>query len=470
MDYLDKVKNDYIQKLLINHNDGAQEDQKDLVDISLYDQIISEVTDLIRKYPDDTPEELRDRLYKTSGIEDAVRNFIVTRKIAPSLSVTYGTPLYKESVSIGSDFGSDTIYDLASITKIFTGVSIMKLASIGALDLNTKIKDILPEYKNIEDTTVYDLLTFRVPLMTLQRVDAAANSEEGKKALETATVQHNFTGKNAYNDMGAMILKYVIEKVTNMDFYDFVKENFLDVAGMNSTFVAVPDKDKQRLVRTDGSISFINNDVIKINDGYEFGLPNDPKARIMESSGPNLSGHAGLFSTTKDIGDFCISLIKFTTLNPEAVLNLSQNVTGGRHVMNSEHVMNQYFGKMVYSKNPSPVNSEVRHELSGRAIGGAGFTGNKFMCDPINELYTSFCCNRTYDRVVQIPGFITRKQEIIDGAHYIELPDGSMKLCGTDYVYGADDITAPADRLAMQYKFLEDFFSLTEYSEKEHIL
>lgn len=470
MENVDLFKEKYIKQLLINHNDGAGEDQKNLVTSLDYEELLKKVVDLIKANPDDTPQDLRKKLYEQSGIEDEVYKFIIDKKIAPSLSITYGTPLYQESISIGNRYGSNTIYDLASITKIFTGLSIMKLSSEGLLDLNTKIKDILPEYVNIEDTTVYDLLTFRVPIMTLGRVDMATNRAEAEKVLQTAVVQHNFNGKNAYNDMGAMVLKYVIEKVTNMDFYSFVKETFLDKADMISTFVKVPDEDLPRLAPTDNSISYRSNDQIIINGGYKFGMPHDPKARIMESDGPNLSGHAGLFSTTKDMGNLCVSLIKGTVLDPTAVFSLSENVTGGKHVLNSESVMNQYFGKMVYSKNPIQRQSEVKHYLSGRAFGGAGFTGNKLTLDPINEIYAFLACNRTKDRVVQIPASITRAQQIISGARYIELPDGTFKLCGTDYVYDADEIKGPAQELAMQYKFIEDYFSLTEKETKDHIL
>ena len=76
----------------------------------------------------------------------------------------------------------------------------------------------MPEFKNLENTTIYDLLKFRVKIVTDMRVDSAKNKNEALQILYTAHPDKNQQVSNAYTDMGAMILRCVIEKVTGMTF------------------------------------------------------------------------------------------------------------------------------------------------------------------------------------------------------------------------------------------------------------
>lgn len=466
MDNLDNFLEDYINKELFFNADGAEEKQKGLVARDTYVKIFYPVIELIRKYPDSTPAEIREHLFKESNIEEALYNYVVKQQCSPSLSASYGTGKYKEKISIGVPTSEDAIYDLASETKMFTSLSIMSLVSKGLINLDDEITYYLPEYKGLEHTTINDLLTFSIPLITDGRLDTTKDRSQAEHLLKTSHINYAFNLQNPYSDIGAMILKYLIEKVTNMNFYDYIKNEILDKVQMKDTFVTIPENLKSRVMPTGGSIRFYTLDDFRTVD-VPIGLPFDEKARIMQSDGPNLSGHAGLFSTQNDMAKFASGLIDGSIIGKDVVLGLSKNVIGGKHIFNSDREMGQWFGKLVYSKNPHAVNSEVRHELSGRTFGSAGYTGNKFWLDPLNDTFVSLSSNRTNNRLIFLNKDLNdRKFHDENGTEYVLLPDGRAIINSQNWAYTIDYITNILTFLTMQYKFLEDYYKLEETEEK----
>lgn len=465
MEYIYKFTEDYIDKMMANNRFGANPDQANLVNRYNYQAIYYQVADILHENPDLSIDELRQKLFEISGLEEAVRIYVEKEKFSPSISLSYGTSLYKENISLGSKNGSQSIYDLASITKLFTSISIMKLVSDGLINLDDEICYYLPEYKNLEHTTIYDLLTFQVPLLTNGRIENAKDQAQAEDILKTARVWHEFNQKNPYTDIGAMILKYLIEKVTNMKFYDYIKDTFLDKFGLIDTHVTIPESKISRAISTSDSIKILDGGNVVVDNGPKLGVPHDGKARIMESDSPNLSGHAGLFSTTVDLSNLCISLIKGTILDPEIVNGLSRNEVGGKHIFNSENVMAQYFGKLCYSKNPHPGNTEVKHELSGVAFASAGFTGNKLFCDPINDLYMSLLSSRVNDSVIYVHPSMQDKLISDNGPIRYKMPNQEEKVYTAGWAYTVDNITDRIVYLTMQYKFLEEYFGIDKYKE-----
>ena len=79
-----------------------------------------------------------------SHVEDKVKSFILERKMAPGMVIKYGTSNFEEIIVIGNreeveldasgnlvpaikKMTDDTIFDLASVTKLYTILSIIKL-------------------------------------------------------------------------------------------------------------------------------------------------------------------------------------------------------------------------------------------------------------------------------------------------------------------------------------------------------
>lgn len=164
--------------------------------------------------------------------------FVNTTKITPGVLLDFGTFNTRDTVLCGLrqevdlidgrlvshklPIEQDTIFDLASTSKTFTAVAILILEENNLIDVFEPVNKYVPEFKNLENITIYDLLKFRVKIVTDMRVDSAKNKNEALQILYTAHPDKNQQVSNAYTDMGAMILRCVIEKVTDMTFDQFV--------------------------------------------------------------------------------------------------------------------------------------------------------------------------------------------------------------------------------------------------------
>ena len=174
---LNKFLEEYVLKLYNNSNVNMSIEQRNLYSKEKYYVLLKPVVQLLKKYPDDTIQELKDKLFLLSGIEGKLKDFIYLKKMTPGVVISYGTNDYKETIVVGnreevklidnklvpsvSKMQEDTIFDLASITKLYTSISILKLVEKGLISLDDKITKYLPNFKNLKEVTIFDLLSFR---------------------------------------------------------------------------------------------------------------------------------------------------------------------------------------------------------------------------------------------------------------------------------------------------------------------
>ncbi|MFR3405931.1 MAG: serine hydrolase domain-containing protein [Christensenellales bacterium] len=125
----------------------------------------------------------------------------------------------------------DTIYDLASLTKLFTAVVTLALVESGQLSLDETVGQIDPRFIHLQNVTVGDVLSFRISLQTPGRIDTAPTREEGLKRLFGVSVCPT-PSIRVYSDMNAMVIKYVIEAKTGLSLFDAIQTWILSPAGM----------------------------------------------------------------------------------------------------------------------------------------------------------------------------------------------------------------------------------------------
>lgn len=473
---MNKNIDDYIDNLLRNQNQTSFVEQRDLFKKEDYINLLRDVLDVLHDCKDYSIEEMRGILYDKSGIESRVRDFVFKKGMTPGIVCTIGTSNYEETIIAGNkqevsldsegrlissveEMKSDTIFDLASVTKIFTSISILKLAEMNLLSLNDEVVKYAPEFKNLSGVTIYDLLSFNVPLKTERRIDTAISYDEALDVLLNVYVDNDSKRIYAYTDMGAMVLKYVIEHVTGSSYYGFLKSEILSKLGIDDTLVTVPREKMDRVVNTNYDGFLYNDGTFYLNKMVEKGVAYDSKARIMGNRYGNLTGHAGLFSTNDDMVKVAKGLIDGEILGDNFVRELSKNRKGNSYIdENGKKKFVNYLGYLCYSKNPDSSISEVFHALSGRSFSITGWTGTKFTVDPLNKIYLFLGSNRSHNRMT----FIDKGQESkvkIDpfGKKTIDLPDGSHMIDSRRFAWDRDKaIVNILMKLALEYKMLED--------------
>ena len=480
---MDKMLDEYIDLLYQRQNIGADITQKNLFTKKEYYKILKPVIELLQKNPDLDISELRERLYKQSNLEKLIREYFLQKKSVPGAVFSYGTKNYQETIVVGNreevkiengiitpkvtEMSEDTIFDLASVTKIFTSLCMMKLLENNLISLSDEVIKYDSRFKNLKGVTLYDLLSFNVPLKTKAHLGSFKTKEDAEKALFEVEIDSNNDNLHPYTDIGVMILKYVIEKVTGMSYYDFLDKTILSKYGMVDTHVLVPEQKIHRVVSNNFDSKVLNNGEIITNIQNVPGIVYDSKAQVMGQNLGNLSGHAGLFSTVSDMTTLLKKINAGDVLSEELRNEMGKNRRGRRYNIDGTDKYVQYFGYMTYSKHPILEYSEVFHALSGRSFAGAGWTGTQMTVDPLNELYFFLGSNRAHNRVTSVDKSQSDRIITINGQKGIIMPDGSFKIDARDFAYRRDDVIVhPVMQLLLQYKMLEDFFNYTKNEKK----
>ena len=185
-------------------------------------------------------------------------------------------------------------FDLASTSKTFTAVAILILAEDKLIDVFEPVTKYVPEFKNLGNTTIYDLLKFRVSVATPSRIDSAKNKEEALNILYQS-YPRDVQPENAYTDIGAMILRVLVEKVTCMKFHKFVETMIFRRCGMYNTYLNVPSYDLDRVANENYSTIITQDGSAITRYDNVPGTVHDPKANAIGQKEGIAPGHAGFF-------------------------------------------------------------------------------------------------------------------------------------------------------------------------------
>ena len=173
-------------------------------------------------------------------------NMLVAKdgKILYQKAIGWADYLHRDSLKIKSEF------ELASVTKPFTGTAIMQLVEQGKLSLDDNVKKFYPNFP-YEDVTVRLLLTHRSGMMNyVYFIDDIWRKEKRdmKKGVSNQDVMQVIAEKKPnryakhdtrfhYNNSNYMVLAAIIEKVTGKTYADYMMENIFKPSGMKNTHV-----------------------------------------------------------------------------------------------------------------------------------------------------------------------------------------------------------------------------------------
>jgi CubicO group peptidase (beta-lactamase class C family) len=135
----------------------------------------------------------------------------------------------------------ETVFLIASVTKVFTATAIMALVEEGKISPGDKIRKLLPHLPlKWNGVTLRHLLTHTsgLPDVSLgEDTDAViADTRAGAlKKLPRMPVPARPGAKWSYNQTNYMLLAMIIEKVTGKTFEEYMAERFFRPLGMSST-------------------------------------------------------------------------------------------------------------------------------------------------------------------------------------------------------------------------------------------
>ena len=356
-------------------------------------------------------------------LQRALHFFTRETGIMAAMTVACGDALHTEWAEDGEGVNGETLFDLASITKLFTGLCALRLRERGLLDLSRPVADYDQRFSRLAGVTVGQVLGFQVLLQTEGRVDACPDRASALRCLwSLRSSGEPGPGQRAYSDMPAMVMKYVVEAAAGETLWACVQRYILQPAGMTRTFARVPEGAKSNCQRYDGEHRIEGNRWLK-RTGPEPGIPHDPKAALLQGDTSDLCGHAGLFSTREDLTRFCHAVLSERIVNRETLRDMAVNRTG--RPLNQG--FSQFLGYLCYVRHPDQYYSEIPDYMGRQAIGMGGFTGNHLSLDPERGIFTLFLGNRVRDRLT-----VLRLEEGKNLADYGLREDGVGRLRWTD--------------------------------------
>ena len=287
----------------------------------------------------------------------------------------YGTI---DTVKSSAPVDENTIYDMASLTKVIaTTTAAMILEEQGLLDLDRTVASYLPEFNAPDKAsiTVRMLITHRGGLEAFAPLYREFKGREQYLAqINTRPLKSAPGTETVYSDWDLILLQLVIERLTSQTLDQFVAARIFTPLGMTST-----------MFNPDSAALFARiapTEIDSVRGGLVRAKVHDENAWAMGG----VSGHAGLFSTARDLTVFAQAMLNGGEYNGVRIVKPS---TLARWTAPQSLKSSRALGWDTPSKGSSAGNY-----FSARSFGHTGFTGTSIWIDPEKNLFVILLTNR----------------------------------------------------------------------------
>jgi len=281
---------------------------------------------------------------------------------------------------------SSDIFDLASVTKVIATTSaIMKLVDQNKIKIDKPVVTYLPDfegkkkkYKKQKSTiTVKDLLSHSSGLPAFKQYYQMKKSRDLILESIYNTEPIRMIGDTMiYSDVGAIMLGEIVEKVSGLSLNKFTDSLVFEPLGMTTTFFNPPKEKIHRIIPTE----------IDPNGNLIHGYVHDENAHSLGG----VAGHAGLFSTAKDLAIF-------------SQMMLNKGIYGWKRIFRQNTVelfttranMIPESSRCLGWDSPSGASSGGIY-LSDASFGHGGYTGTTLWIDPEDEIIVILLTNAVH--------------------------------------------------------------------------
>jgi CubicO group peptidase (beta-lactamase class C family) len=271
-----------------------------------------------------------------------------------------------------------TLFDMASLTKVVaTTTAAMILEDEGRLDLNRTVASYLPEFNDSAKAAI----TVRHLLVHTGGLEAFAplfrqyrGREQYLEQINRRPVKRPPGTATEYSDWDLILLQLVIERITGKTLDVFVRERIFAPLGMHDTGYNPDRALRPRIAATEQDAQG--------RGGLIHGEVHDPNAWALGG----VAGHAGLFSTARDLAVF-------------AQMLLNGGEYGGVRIVKPQTVarwtapQGPGASRALGWDTPGGESSAGRY-FSPRSFGHTGYTGTSLWVDPERGLFVILLTTR----------------------------------------------------------------------------
>lgn len=256
-------------------------------------------------------------VYAKNYHEDNIEEYVVKQMIAakiPGMSmsiVSSGHEVY--SASFGDVQKTTSDMEIGGLSKNLTALAVMQLSESGKVELDRKVVEYLPEYSQLGDVTIKELLN-QTSGITPEQYLGELSSQNGRGKFIDANGNYNLLGR-------------VIEKVTGKSYSEYMSENVFKPLGMKSTY----------------TIDSADADTSEFIDGHSnyFGQPVKKHSGMSVSDGWIESPSMGIVSDVKDLGIYLQmylnaggKVLEYDSI--KEMLSKEDGVTGGESIFGTD--------------------------------------------------------------------------------------------------------------------------------------
>lgn len=289
--------------------------------------------------------------------------------------IVYGnrevTPTIKKS-------NHDTLYDIASLTKLYTATLIYIAYEEKKLDLYAKVTQADSRFSHLQEVRIIDLLSHNQEIWTDGYLADAKSREEFYEILFSSTVKSHFP---TYVDTHYIILSTILEKIYQLPYETLLKEK-----------IFLPLNLKQTTVNPLGN-NIASNNYEQLNDmivdNVYPGMIHDKKARKAKELGI-ITGHASIFTTGSELLIFLKSFLDYSLLKQDTISLMLKHTD--RNKMNYQLLANFH----QYQDINLMYRLALEQNENFKAVHTYNFMGTRYhnQIEDLNDV-PSYCSNNT---------------------------------------------------------------------------
>lgn len=275
----------------------------------------------------------------------------------------------------------DTIFDAASLTKVIAATpAVMLLFERGKVDLDKPVQNYIAEFtgEGRETITVRQLLTHTSGLRPGIETKSGWQGRE-EAFLRICLEKPDPTPGTAfrYSDIDFLLLGEIVQRISQTPLDDFVAREVFRPLKMEDTGYLPPASKLKRVAPTE-----------VVNGVPWRGVVHDPTARRMGG----VAGHAGLFTTARDLARFSQMLLNLGELEGTRIFR-PETVKLMTSVQTPDSVAERRGLGWDIDSNYS--GSRGKYFPLG-SYGHTGWTGTSIWIDPFSRSFLIFLSNRNH--------------------------------------------------------------------------
>lgn len=300
-----------------------------------------------------------------------------------------------------------SIYDLASLTKVVgTTTALMLLVEEGKVDVDAPISRYVVEWPDEGEkarVTVRHLLTHSAGLPAFEPLWRSLRGRDAylHRIVETP-LEYSPGTRIVYSDFGAILAGFIVERVSDQRLDVVLQERIFGPLGMSDTgFNPLQWDEFGRAAAGDGSADMADGDAeaevpsadilsriaptevdTVFRGQHVHGVVHDENAYAMGG----VAGHAGLFSSARDLAVFAQMLLNGGSVDGVRLLD---SATIDRFTRRQKPGSSRALGWDTPSEH-----SSAGDYFSASSFGHTGFTGTSIWIDPERDVFVVLLTNR----------------------------------------------------------------------------